>query len=348
MKQAIMQGLLIVALGGSGALAQVAPAPPSPAAPAAPAVPATPATPAAPRAPRMPEGMLYAPGSSYLGVDISDITPERSAALKLKEARGVEVTMVDQDAPAGKAGFKEHDVIVSFNGENLESVEQVRRLIRETPPGRTVTLGILRNGQPMTLKAQLGERHQWPGAMPPDHEIRIPRIHIPDIDIPAISVMQYSRRNGVMVENLTPQLGEFFGAKNGQGVLVRSVEKGSAGEAAGLHAGDVIVRVGSEAVAETGDWSRLIRGKSGSVPVVVIRDRREQTLTLTLPEHSPGDSSSLDWNILPGETEENIQRQLQGAEQKIQRAQVKLRRQLELQQQDMERLQQQMKNSLRP
>ena len=53
---------------------------------------------------------------SYLGVDISDVSTERLSALKLKEEKGVEVTMVDQDAPAGKAGIKEHDVILSMNG----------------------------------------------------------------------------------------------------------------------------------------------------------------------------------------------------------------------------------------
>src|SRR5262245_7332841 len=55
-------------------------------------------------------------GSSYLGVDIADVTSERLSALKLKEEHGAEVTMVDQDAPAGKAGLKEHDVILSLNG----------------------------------------------------------------------------------------------------------------------------------------------------------------------------------------------------------------------------------------
>src|SRR5215475_5383324 len=57
---------------------------------------------------------------AYMGVDIADVTPERLSALKLKDERGVEVTMVDQDAPAGKAGLKEHDVILSMNGTNVE------------------------------------------------------------------------------------------------------------------------------------------------------------------------------------------------------------------------------------
>src|SRR2546426_8434454 len=95
---------------------------------------------------------------SYLGVDISDVTSERLAALKLKDERGVEVTMVDQDAPAGKAGLKEHDVILEYNGAKVESDEQLRRMIRETPPGRKVTLGISRDGTPMTINVELGDR----------------------------------------------------------------------------------------------------------------------------------------------------------------------------------------------
>src|SRR5437016_13868371 len=95
---------------------------------------------------------------SYLGVDISDITSDRVSALKLKDEHGVEVTMVDQDAPAGKAGIREHDVILTLNGTQVESVEQLRRMIREIPPGRVVTLGISRDGQPMRIKGQLHDR----------------------------------------------------------------------------------------------------------------------------------------------------------------------------------------------
>ena len=96
--------------------------------------------------------------ASYLGVDIADITSDRLGSLKLKEEKGVEVTMVDQDAPAGKAGIKEHDVILSMNGTTVESKTQLQRMIHETPPGRLVTLGLSRDGQPMTIKVQLADR----------------------------------------------------------------------------------------------------------------------------------------------------------------------------------------------
>src|SRR5580693_595757 len=234
-------------------------------------------------------------GSAYLGVDIADITSDRLGALKLKEEKGVEVTMVDQDAPAGKAGFKEHDVLLTMNGMSIASKTQLQRLIHETPAGRVVTFGISRDGQPLTIKVQLADRrNEFAHMSGKDNDwdrnvhIEIPPIpNMPDFDVPNIGVVvvQSSMRSGLMVENLTPQLGEFFGAKNGSGVLVRSVEKGSRADKAGLRAGDVITRVGDQPVHDTSDFTHVLHSHSaGSVSVGVIRDKKEQTLTITLPE----------------------------------------------------------------
>jgi C-terminal processing protease CtpA/Prc len=97
--------------------------------------------------------------------------------------------------------------------------------------------------------------------------------------------MRSPSRSGLMVENLTPQLGDFFGAKSGNGVLVRSVEKGSRAETAGFHAGDVIVKVNGSVVNDCSDFTRLLKGHTASkVTVTVLRDRKEQNLTITLPE----------------------------------------------------------------
>src|SRR3989454_8044166 len=233
-------------------------------------------------------------GGSYLGVDTRDVTADRLAALKLKEEHGVEVTMVDQDAPAGKAGIKEHDVILSLNGTEVESVEQLRRMIRETPPGRAVTLGISRDGQPMTIKAQLADRKKTLAFGPKVKDFKFvmpPMPPMSDIDVPvSIVVVHSSTRSGLMVENLTPQLGDFFGAKNGQGVLVRSVEKGSRAEKAGFRAGDVIVRVNGETIHDVGDFSHALNGrKDNTATVGIIRDKKQQTLSLTLPDRKRSD-----------------------------------------------------------
>ena len=226
--------------------------------------------------------------NSYLGVDIADVTRDRMEVLRLKEEKGVEVTMVDQDAPAGKAGIKEHDVILSMNGTAVESGAQLRRMIHETPPGRMVTLGLSRNGQPLELKVQLVDKHKEMASWPKHGDMRVdvPPIHVPDIDIPAMNmvVVTSSARSGLMVENITPQLGDFFGVKDGNGVLVRSVEKGSRAEKAGFRAGDVIVKVNNQAIHDTSDFSHAVKSRSGnSVNVSVMRDKKEQTLNLTLP-----------------------------------------------------------------
>jgi serine protease Do len=202
--------------------------------------------------------------------------------------------MVDQDAPAGKAGFREHDVLLTMNGTTIESKTQLQRMIRETPPGRVVTFGLSRDGQPMTIKLQLADRRTEFSYLAPkeskdkEFHFEMPQMpNMPDFDVPNVGVVvvHSSMRSGLMVENLTPQLGEFFGAKNGNGVLVRSVEKGSRADKAGLRAGDVITRVGDQPVHDTSDFTHAVHGHSaGSVSVGVIRDKKEQTLTLTLPE----------------------------------------------------------------
>lgn len=269
------------------------------------------AQPAAP-APRQPRGAsprmvstqpdtLIGRSGAFLGVEVQDVTSGRVSALKLKQERGAEITMVDQDAPAGQAGLKAHDVVLSFNGTSVESVEQLRRMLRETPPGRTVSLGISRDGQPLTVSVQLGDKDQM---YVNTFKVATPAVAMPFPPMkwngPTISVLQYSRRNGLLVENLTPQLAEYFGAKGGSGILVRSVEKGSSAEGAGFKAGDVILRVGSEAVSDSADWNCLLRKNAGAtITIVVLRDRKEQNLSLAIPERGAQEQGANDWFEIP-------------------------------------------------
>lgn len=236
--------------------------------------------------------------TSYLGVDVTDVDSDRVTALKLKEETGVEVLGVDQDAPAGKAGIKEHDVILAVNGTKIESEEELRRVIRETPAGRTVDILISRNGQQMTLKPTLAARNEMVSVWVAPR-VEVPAIHVEphiapmppmppmsfgeSMDVPDVRVYYNLRSVGALVENLTPQLRDFFGVKKDAGILVRSVERGSPAETAGLKAGDVIVRVGQDPVNDSGDWRRAMRNQSGDVTVGIVRDKREQNVTVKLP-----------------------------------------------------------------
>jgi len=246
-------------------------------------------------------------------------------SLKLKNDQGVEIVMVDQDAPAGKAGLKEHDVILSFNGKNVQGVDQLRQMIRDTAPGTKVSLGISRNGQSQNVAVELADRR-----MSRDF-IHIPRIEIPPMpeipDVPIVTMM--GRRNGLTVENLSKQLGDYFGAKEGKGVLVRSVEKNSLAEIAGFRAGDVIIRIGNEPIENMSDWNQTLRQQSaGKVPVTVIREKREQTFTLSMPERR-GDRSSKaltgfddldEINIEIGDIGPQIQKEMEVARLEMQKA----------------------------
>jgi len=228
---------------------------------------------------------------SYMGIDVQEVTHDRVAALKLKEERGVEITMVDHDAPAGKAGLREHDVILEFNGTQVQGTEGLRRLIHETAPGRTVQLLISRDGQPMNISLQLADKKEYFAQYPKKleaHELP-PAPPIPPI--PAMPAFDINIRGGssygLSVDSLTPQLGEYFGVKNGEGVLVKSVEEGTPAKAAGFRAGDVIVRVNNQKIADRGDWRSAVRAyRSGKLTVGIVRDRREQNLTINVPESS--------------------------------------------------------------
>jgi predicted metalloprotease with PDZ domain len=243
---------------------------------------------------------------SYLGINIGNVPPGQVALLKLKNASGAEVTMVDQDAPAGQAGLREHDVIVAFNGNPVANEDQLRNFVRRTPPGSTVTLDYMRGGQAMRVQVTLGDRMQIAHSRflqemaPAMHDF--PPFLVPDFDMPPINMLHFGP-TGTVLENLTPQLCEYFGIRNGGGgVLVRSVEKGSPAETAGLKAGDVIVRVEKDTVTDIGDWLRTMHGRSGPTAITVIRERREVNLSIGLPGRNRHSSLPSGWpaGLQPG------------------------------------------------
>ncbi len=234
----------------------------------------------APKAMRAPSGG----GSSYIGVMVQEIDGDRAKELKLREEYGVEVTRIETDSPAEKAGMKVGDTIQQYNGQRVEGMEEFKRLVNETPAGREVKLDIVRAGAPQAMMVKLGQKHMtavfstvhpMPAPAAP-FELRMP-------DIPRSFLSWKSSVLGVEGESLDGQLADYFGVK--EGVLVRSVSKGSAGEKAGIKAGDVITRVDDSKVATPADISGRIRSIHGKqVSVVVMRDRKEMTLSVAVDD----------------------------------------------------------------
>jgi serine protease Do len=261
------------------------------------------AQPATPPAPPAPEAFaqLYAlsqSGRSYLGVGVRELDPARGKELKLKEVFGVEITRVDEDSPAARAGLKTGDVVLEYNSQRVEGTEQFVRLVRETPPERTVRLLVWRGGSSQTLTAAVGTRKSraFAGRSGPEMEdfriqVPMPKMDIVIPDVPKAMMSWRSSLLGVEAEALgDSQLAAYFGAKDG--VLVRSVMKGTAAEKAGIKAGDVLLKVDDAKVESPRDVTGAIRKARAdsrkSVPVTLMRDRKEMSLTVTLDDDPPG------------------------------------------------------------
>lgn len=246
-------------------------------------------------------------GQGYLGVDLRDVSEDEVVPLKLKDTRGAEVVLVDHDAPAGRAGLREHDVVLQMNGQPIVSQDQIRRMLHDCPAGRTVALLISRDGQQMTLTARLStreevEREAWAQHVtlsePQDasgfgDSTSGPSLAASSSPSPVHagnsfigSILMNSSYTGAMLEQMSQQLAQFFGVNSGSGLLVRSVVDNSPAAMAGMRAGDVVIRANERTIATTGDWAKVIKSSHGKpLSVVVLREKQEHTLTLTPDAH---------------------------------------------------------------
>jgi serine protease Do len=237
-------------------------------------------------------------GPSWLGVETHEVTAEDAKELKLPAERGVVVAGVSKDSPAAKAGLKENDVITEVNGQRVEGAAQFRRMVHEIPAGRSAQLTVWRDGRAQTLSATLGkaeERHNtWMNATPGTFAFRMPDMQIPEMpsmDLGGeMALLPGGRpRLGIDAEDIGGQLGSFFGAPDGEGILVRSVNSGSPAEKAGLKAGDVITSFNGDRVRSLGDLRQKLasQNEARTAKIGVLRNKTEVLLTVELPERAP-------------------------------------------------------------
>jgi len=234
----------------------------------------------------------------FLGVEIADVDADKAQALKLKEVRGAVITLIDHDAPAGQIGLKVNDVILALNGQNVEGAEQLRRMLKEIPPGRKISLEISRDGNIQTLAAQLADRKAmqrdiWArisseaGSITPVMPVApVPAMGLAAGDAPVpppdglhMSLFTSTLKVGAEVEPLTSQMADSLGVQGG--LMVKQVAHKSEAAAAGLKAFDVILKVGADSISTSADWERSLRSNLGKpVQVTILRDKKQQTLTL--------------------------------------------------------------------
>jgi serine protease Do len=209
--------------------------------------------------------------AGWIGITIED-----------QKENGAIISRVQPNSPAEKAGLKEGDIILEFNKESVVGAQQLTRLVRETPVGRTVSVRVRREGREQTFNVTT-ERAS--GVRSGRFELSTPNVRIfadggfaTDFPWPQVSTIYV--QSGIRVEGLTDQLRDFFGVFSNTGVLVASVDSGSAAAKAGLKAGDVITSVNGTTVRTPFDFSREMRA-AGSKPMLkIFRDKKEQEIKI--------------------------------------------------------------------
>jgi serine protease Do len=169
---------------------------------------------------------------------------------------------VTEGSPAAKAGLKQGDVIVEYDGRPVARAGDLPRAVAETPVGRAVPLKIVRDGKPLTLTATVGrlEDAREAKAEPAPGE-------------PAL---------GVSARTLTPAVAQQLGLREQRGVLIVDVREGSRAETAGLKAGDVIAEVDHRTVASVEDLQQALRRHPAGGPVLMLVQRDGDHLWLTV------------------------------------------------------------------
>jgi len=235
-------------------------------------------------------------GASWLGVESQEITSEKAKELKLPAERGVLLERVVPDSPAAKAGLKDSDVITEINGQRVEGAAQFRRMIHEIPARRSAQFTVWRDGRAQTISVTLGKSEEhgntWFRTAPRAFSFQLPKIEVPevapmpDMDWGGYGVLAGARpRLGIDAEDLSGQFGAYFGAPDGEGVLVREVNSGSPAEKAGVKSGDVITSLNGDRVRSLGDLREKLAGKRDekTVKLGVLRNKNEVSITVELP-----------------------------------------------------------------
>jgi serine protease Do len=196
----------------------------------------------------------------WLGVSIQPLTQELAKSFGLTGTQGALVASVSEDSPAARAGLKEGDVIVTFDGKPVEAPRVLPSMVANTPIGRPVPVGIVRDGARQTVTVTVGNLSDSREAKAAPAE--------------KSAESRATAKLGLELQELTPELAKQLGVEGAKGVVVTQVKPDSPAAQAGLAAGDVIREVNRMPVQGLEDIEKgLARGPDGGQ--VLLRVERD-------------------------------------------------------------------------
>ncbi|MDY6843335.1 MAG: DegQ family serine endoprotease [Thermodesulfobacteriota bacterium] len=173
----------------------------------------------------------------WLGVVIQDISEELAKTLDLTSNKGALVSDITQGGPADKAKIKRGDIIIEFDGKEINEMRQLPLIVANTPVGKKVEVKIIRDGKEILIKAKIGELKEEGGLV----------------------VTGMKEDLGLEMQDLTPELAKRFGIEEEKGVLVTNVKPESPGMSAGIQKGDVILEMNHQAIESVKDFMKVLK-----------------------------------------------------------------------------------------
>ncbi len=201
----------------------------------------------------------------WLGILLQSVNNDLAEAFKLDRPRGALVAQILPESPATSAGFKPGDIILRYGGEPVEDSSQLPRMIGVTPVGKTVAMSILRNGEPLEIKATIARLETVEERVSTMDEHSDPSLSM------TVADLSNEQRRSLGIED--------------QGVLVASLDEGPAANA-GLYPDDIILQIDHQPVKNANQFVEMVKAlpKGKAIPLLVRRDSESLYLAVRLPE----------------------------------------------------------------
>ena len=200
-----------------------------------------------------------------IGVYVQKLTPDLAKSFNLDQSKGALVADVIPGSAAEAGGIRRGDIIVKFNGKDIDEMNELPRLVASTPVGKEVAVVILREGKPLTLKLKVGELQEEAQPSPAE---------------------KTKFELGMSVQEITPEMARQLRMGELGGVVVTQVEPGSAADEAGIQRGDVIREINGQAIRKSSDYQAAMAKikKEEVVRFLVKRAERSLYVTLRVPK----------------------------------------------------------------